>query len=188
MRLTGGRVNMTGTNAVVVLHHIGAKTGQARQTPLLYFTEGENVILVAGNGGLPSHPAWLHNVRANPNVELWVGKRGGPYRARVANAEERATLWPKASGLYSGYERYQELARDREIELVICAAREGPRLVPMRPSGLNTRVKIRRWKCATEVDGGMFSPSMRAGFAVHSAMWNVPPCTTLWSLARVRPG
>jgi len=123
MRLTGGRVNMTGTNAVVVLHHIGAKTGQARQTPLLYFTEGQNVILVAGNGSLPCHPAWLHNVRANPNVELWVGKRGGPYRARVANAEERATLWPKASGLYSGYERYQELAGDREIELVICAPR-----------------------------------------------------------------
>ena len=44
-------------------------------------------------------------------------------RARVANAEERATLWPNASGLYSGYERYQELAGDREIELVICVPR-----------------------------------------------------------------
>jgi deazaflavin-dependent oxidoreductase (nitroreductase family) len=124
MQLSGGRVNMTGTNAVVILHHVGAKTGLARQTPLLYFTEGRNVVLVAGNGGLPRHPAWLHNVRANPDVELWVGKHGGPYRARVASAEQRAVLWPKAIALYSGYDHYQELAGDREIQLVICAPRD----------------------------------------------------------------
>lgn len=123
MRLSGGRVNVIGMDAVVVLHHVGAKTGQARQTPLVYFTEGPDVILTASNGGAARHPAWLHNLRANPAVELWVGKRGGPYRARVANAEERAVLWAKANALFAGYDGYQKLAGDREIPVVICSPR-----------------------------------------------------------------
>ena len=123
MRLSGGRVNVTGTDMVVILHHVGAKTGKARQTPLVYFTEGQDVILIASYGGSPSHPAWLHNIRANPEVELWVGNRGGAYRARIATAEERAVLWPKANALYPGYDGYQELAGDREIPVVICSPR-----------------------------------------------------------------
>jgi deazaflavin-dependent oxidoreductase (nitroreductase family) len=123
MRLSGGRVNTTGTDAVVVLHHTGAKTGKARQTPLLYFTEGRDVILIASNGGAPHHPAWLHNIRANPDVELWVGKQGGPYRARVATSEEKAPLWAKANALYVGYDGYQTLAGSREIPIIICSPR-----------------------------------------------------------------
>ena len=124
MRLSGGRLNMTGMDALVVLHHVGAKTGKARQTPLLYFTDGPNVIVVASAGGAPQHPAWLHNIRANPDVELWVGKQGGPYRARVATSEEKATLWAKANALYAGYDGYQARAGDREIRVVICAPRD----------------------------------------------------------------
>jgi deazaflavin-dependent oxidoreductase (nitroreductase family) len=123
MQLTGGRLNTTGTDVVVILHHTGAKTGKARQTPLLYFTENHDVVLIASSGGSAHHPAWFHNVRANPDVELWVGKRGGPYRARVATPDERAALWPKANALYSGYDRYQELAAKREIPVVICTPR-----------------------------------------------------------------
>ena len=119
MRLSGGRLNLIGTDAVVVLHHVGAKTGKARQTPLLYFTDGPDVILIASAGGAPRHPAWLHNIRANPDVELWVGKQGGPYRARVATSEEKAALWAKANALYAGYDGYQTLAGDREIPVVI---------------------------------------------------------------------
>jgi len=121
MRLSGGRLNLTGTDAVVVLHHVGAKTGKARQTPLLYFTDGPNVILIASAGGAPHHPAWLHNIRANPDVELRVGKQGGPYQARVATSEEKAPLWAKANALYAGYDGYQTLAGDREIPVVICS-------------------------------------------------------------------
>ena len=123
MRLSGGRVNLTGTEAIVVLRHLGAKSGKVRHTPLAYFTAGEDVILVASSGGLPRHPAWLHNIRANPDVELWVGRRGGMYRARVATAQERADLWPKAITFYSGYDGYQHRAGDREIPVVICSPR-----------------------------------------------------------------
>ena len=121
MRWSGGRVNLTNADAIVVLHHRGAKTGKLRQTPLLYFTEGPDVILVASAAGALRHPAWLHNIRANPDVELWVGKRGGRYRARVASPEEKASLWEKANALYAGFDRYQERAGDREIPVVICS-------------------------------------------------------------------
>ena len=120
MRVSGGRMNLTGADAIVVLHHVGAKTGKARQTPLLYFTDGPNVIVVASASGAPHHPAWLHNIRGNPDVELWVGKQGGPYRARVATSEEKAALWTKANAFYAGY---QTLAGDRDIPVVICSPR-----------------------------------------------------------------
>lgn len=123
MRLSDGRVNLTGTRAIVVLHHLGAKSGKGQQTPLVYFTAGEDVILVASSGGQPRHPAWLHNIRANPDVELWVGRRGGKYHARVATPEERAALWPKAKAFYAGYDGYQRRAGDREIPIVICSPR-----------------------------------------------------------------
>ena len=125
MRWSGGRWNTTGTDAVVVLHHRGAKSGKRRETPLAYFSDGDDVVLVASKGGAPKHPAWFHNVRANPDVELWVGKRGGPYRAHVADEEERAELWPKAVAAYSGFAGYQERAADREIPLVVCSPVDG---------------------------------------------------------------
>lgn len=125
MRLTRGRMNLTGTKAVVILHHVGGKTGKARQTPLTYFTQGKDVILVASSGGAPRDPAWLHNIRVRPEVELWVGERGGAYRAHVASAEERAVLWPKAEALYSGYGGYQQLTGGREIPVVVCSPAQG---------------------------------------------------------------
>lgn len=122
MRWSDGRVNLTGTDAVLVLHHRGAKSGKPRQTPLAYFSNGRDVILVASKGGAPRHPAWFHNLRAHPDIELWVGSRGGAYRARVATAEERADLWPKAIAAYSGFEGYQGLTGGREIPIVICSS------------------------------------------------------------------
>ena len=121
MRWSGGRVNLTNADTIVVLHHVGAKTGKARQTPLLYFTEGDDVILVASATGAAKNPAWLHNIVANPDVELWVGQQGGRYRARVATPEEKGALWPKANALYAGFDLYQERAGERDIPVVICS-------------------------------------------------------------------
>lgn len=120
MRLSGGRLNTTGTQHVVVLRHRGKKTGLLRETPLVYFTHGDDVVLIASNGGAPTHPAWFHNVCGHADVELHVGERGGPYRAHVATGEERARLWRLATSLFAGYERYRERAGGREIPLVVC--------------------------------------------------------------------
>jgi deazaflavin-dependent oxidoreductase (nitroreductase family) len=105
----------------VVLHNRGAKTGKLRKTPLAYISDGDDVILTASKGGAAEHPAWLHNVKANPDVELWVGSRGGPYTAQVATAEEKARLWPLITQFYSGYDDYQRRAGKREIQVVICS-------------------------------------------------------------------
>ncbi|MDR7086862.1 deazaflavin-dependent oxidoreductase (nitroreductase family) [Aeromicrobium panaciterrae] len=120
MKMSGGRINTTGTNAVVVLKHVGRKTGEERQTPLVYFTHGDDVILIASKGGAPEHPAWLHNLRANPEIELYVGKAGGKYRAREAEGAERDKLWTLATTLNSGYDGYKERASNRQIPVVVC--------------------------------------------------------------------
>jgi deazaflavin-dependent oxidoreductase (nitroreductase family) len=121
MRLSGGRINTTGTKTVVVLTHVGKKTGVVRQTPLVYFTHGDDVVLIASKGGAPEHPAWLHNLRANPDVELHVGKAGGKYRAREAEGAEREQLWSLATQLNSGYAGYQIRAPERQIPVVVCS-------------------------------------------------------------------
>jgi deazaflavin-dependent oxidoreductase (nitroreductase family) len=120
MRISKGKFNSTGTNQVVVLTHTGRKSGLERATPLVYFTDGEDVILIASKGGSPENPIWFLNLQANPEVALHVGPDGGPYRARVAVGAERERLWDLAVTLYRGYAGYAVRASNREIPVVIC--------------------------------------------------------------------
>ena len=123
-RATGGLVGhrFPGLPPTLLLDHVGAKSGKRRTTPLLYVRDGENLVLVASKGGYPRHPAWFHNLRANPETTVQVGRRRRPVRARVAKPEERARLWPKAVETWAGYTDYQERT-DREIPLVILEPR-----------------------------------------------------------------
>jgi deazaflavin-dependent oxidoreductase (nitroreductase family) len=89
-------------------------------TPLGYFTDGDNVILIASRGGNRNHPAWYHNVIANPEVELWTKGGGGRYRAREAQGELRQRLWDLATEFYPGFAKYQERAGDRRIPVILC--------------------------------------------------------------------
>lgn len=125
MRATGGRVKSTINAPTVLVTHRGARSGKQRTTPLAYFTQGENVVLIASAGGAPKHPAWFHNVMANPEVELWAKGHGGRYRAREADGEERERLWNLAVEYYPGFATYQERAGERRIPVVICSPAEG---------------------------------------------------------------
>lgn len=120
MRISNGRFNSTGTNQVVVLTHTGRKSGLERTTPLVYFTDGDDVILIASKGGAPEHPIWYLNLTANPEVGLHVGSDGGPYRARTATGAERERLWNLAVTLYAGYAGYAARTGGREIPVVVC--------------------------------------------------------------------
>ena len=124
MRASGGRVKSTISAPTVLLTHTGAKSGKQRTTPLAYFTQGDDVVLIASRGGSERHPAWYHNVRANPEVELWTRGGGGRYRAREAEGEERARLWSLATDYYPGFAKYQERAGDRRIPVVVCSPLE----------------------------------------------------------------
>jgi F420H(2)-dependent quinone reductase len=122
-RLSGGRIGGTMAGApVCVLHHRGAKTGAARETPLLYLADGEDIVLVASMGGSPKHPSWFHNLKAHPDVEIEDGKGRRSYTARVASPAERERLWPRLVEMYASYADYQART-DRSIPVVICAPR-----------------------------------------------------------------
>ncbi|MFR9752406.1 nitroreductase/quinone reductase family protein [Nocardia sp. 004] len=99
---------------------IGRKSGRPHSVMLTApIIDGDTYVVVASRGGDHIHPAWFLNVRDNPDVVVSV--RSGPkvpMTARVATAEERATLWPRVTSAYSGYAGYQEKTT-REIPLVL---------------------------------------------------------------------
>ena len=123
-RATGGLIGhrLPGGPSNLLLDHVGAKSGTKRTTPLTYIEDGDDVVIVASKGGYPKHPAWFHNLRANPDTTAQIGREHRAVHARVATPEERARLWPKVVEAYSGYEGYQERT-DREIPLVILEPR-----------------------------------------------------------------
>ena len=123
-RLSRGLVGhrMPGMAAMLLLDHVGAKSGKARTTPLVYIEDGDAFVIVASKGGHPKHPAWFHNLRANPETTIQVGSRRIPVTARVATDAERERLWPEVVRAYSGYEGYQRRT-DRKIPLVILEPR-----------------------------------------------------------------
>jgi deazaflavin-dependent oxidoreductase (nitroreductase family) len=108
---------------MALLDHVGAKSGKARTSPLLYFTDGDDIVLVASKGGYPKHPAWYHNLMANPDTMVQVGGKRSAVHARVATPEERKRLWPRAVKSYHGYADYQARSKGREIPLVVLEPR-----------------------------------------------------------------
>lgn len=125
-RATHGLVGhrFPGAPPMLLLDHVGARSGVERTSPLVYATDGEDLVIVASKGGHPKDPAWLHNLRANPDTMVQVGRVRRAVHARVASAEERPRLWQKAVDTYSGYAGYQERT-DREIPLVLLEPRSG---------------------------------------------------------------
>jgi deazaflavin-dependent oxidoreductase (nitroreductase family) len=121
MKASGGRLKTTVNAPTVLLTHTGGKSGKKRTTPLAYFTDGDDVVLIASRGGHRHHPAWYHNVVANPEVELWSKGGGGRYRAKEATGKQRERLWALATAFYPGFDRYQERAGDRRIPVIVCS-------------------------------------------------------------------
>jgi len=118
-RLTGGAIGGKMMGApILLLTTKGRKTGLERTTPLLYLADGDALVIVASKGGAPEHPAWFHNLKANPRVTIQIGRERTGADAREATPEERARLWPQLTAMYSGYAAYQKKTT-REIPLVI---------------------------------------------------------------------
>jgi deazaflavin-dependent oxidoreductase (nitroreductase family) len=111
-----------GQPPMLLLDHVGAKSGKRRTTPLAYMRDGDDLVVVASKGGYEKHPAWYHNLRAHPDTTVQVGGEKRSVRARVADPEERARLWPKIVSHYEGFAGYQRKT-DREIPLVILSRR-----------------------------------------------------------------
>ena len=125
-RRTGGRIGGTwrigagfrNPVPICLLEHRGRKTGKVRTTPLVYLEDGERVVVVASQAGRPEHPMWYLNLLANPDVTVQIRNRRRAMRARVAEQEERAVLWPRLVDLYADYDSYQSWT-ERVIPVVV---------------------------------------------------------------------
>jgi F420H(2)-dependent quinone reductase len=119
-RATGGRVgeNLPGMPPILLLDYVGRRSGKRRTTPLVYMVDGDDLVVVASKGGYPEHPAWLLNLRANPDAAVQVGSRRLRVHAEEADGDERRRLWPKAIQHNSHWGAYRERTK-REIPIVI---------------------------------------------------------------------
>jgi deazaflavin-dependent oxidoreductase (nitroreductase family) len=94
---------------VIIVTHIGNKTGAIRKTPLMRVRDGNNYILVGSKGGAPTDPVWVYNLRVNPDVEIRDEAEVRSMRVReVEDEAERARLWKLAIAAYPPYAEYQE--------------------------------------------------------------------------------
>jgi deazaflavin-dependent oxidoreductase (nitroreductase family) len=95
-RANGGRVGGPWAGATLILiHHLGAKSGTERVTPVGYFPQGEGrYAIVASNGGSPAHPAWYHNLKAHSKITVEVGTQTFTVVAQELGHAARADLWP----------------------------------------------------------------------------------------------
>jgi deazaflavin-dependent oxidoreductase (nitroreductase family) len=98
---------------VLLVHHVGARSGVERVTPLMYLPrEGGRYLVLATNGGSPKHPDWCHNLRANPAVTVEVGTRVFPALAGELADAARAEAWPDVVAWSPAVDRFQaRLAR-----------------------------------------------------------------------------
>ena len=109
-RTNGGKVGgqFAGAN-LLILRTIGAKSGQVRESPVAYFAEDDGaMVVVASKAGLPTNPAWYHNLKANPEFEVEVGTRTLPVIAEELTGAEREAKWAEIVAKAPGFGEYQE--------------------------------------------------------------------------------
>lgn len=122
LTLARGRIGMGLVLPTALLETRGARSGRRRRNAVIYFHDGADVVIVASKRGLPTHPAWLHNLRADPQVLLG----GQPFIARVVEDEaERRRLWTLADRVFPPFAVYRERAgrAGRSIPIVRLTAR-----------------------------------------------------------------
>ena len=119
-RANGGRVGGNFAGApLLLLHTTGARSGEERVHPMMYQDLGDGRVAVfASKAGADSHPAWYHNVTANPRVTAEIGTETRRYSARTATDEERDPIWTRQKQTYPGFADY-EARTSRQIPVVI---------------------------------------------------------------------
>jgi deazaflavin-dependent oxidoreductase (nitroreductase family) len=156
-RASGGRVGARIWGlSILLLTTRGRKTGRPRTTPLCFLRDGEDLVVVASNGGMDWFPSWWLNLLREPHATIQVGRARRAIRGREATPEERVRLWAQLTSVAPGYLRYQERT-SRTIPLGILqpadnrsAAVEQVALAPRRTPGARP---VRQ----SHVDGGMDS-------------------------------
>ncbi|WP_018217379.1 nitroreductase family deazaflavin-dependent oxidoreductase [Salinispora vitiensis] len=106
---------------LLLLHTVGAKSGQPRLNPMMYQKLDRGYAVFASKAGAPSNPDWYHNLRAHPQVKAEIGTDTFNLVARVAAGDERERIWSAQKEAFPGFAEY-EAKTDREIPVVVLEA------------------------------------------------------------------
>ena len=103
---------------LLLLHHTGARTGRVRVTPLMYKDLDDGFAVFASKGGAPTNPDWLHNIVANPEVEVELGAEAVPAQAEVLEGGDREPIWEDWKDEWPQFAEYEQKT-DREIPVIV---------------------------------------------------------------------
>ena len=119
-RANGGKVGgWFEGQTLLLLHHTGAKSGTERVNPLVYRQVGDSLAIFGSAAGGPRHPDWYYNLVAHPDVTAEVGTDTINVRARVADPDERATIYAGQKEAMSNFADYEKSAAPREIPVLL---------------------------------------------------------------------
>ena len=120
IRRSGGRLGtrFVGGSRLLVLRTVGRRSGQLRESPMVYIEDGDTAVVCASNAASDRPPAWWLNLQANPDAEALIRGEWRRVRARRATTAERERLWPRLQASYEGFDHYLDIAR-RELPVVI---------------------------------------------------------------------
>ena len=122
-RANEGRVGGNFEGApMLLLHTVGARSGQPRVNPMVYRREGDAYVVFASKAGAPTNPDWYHNLIAPPDVEAEIGAETVALTARVATGDERDRLWTAQKQVMPGFADY-ERKTSRQIPVVVLEPR-----------------------------------------------------------------
>lgn len=108
-RRSGGRIGgRMGRAPVLLLHHVGRKSGKERVSPVLFLADDDRLVIVGSTGGAASHPALFINLMASPRTTVEVGSRRFEVQAREASETERVAYWPRLLEIYPSYGTYRD--------------------------------------------------------------------------------
>ena len=123
-RANAGKVGGVFEGAPLILvHHIGARSGTERVSPLVYFPDGDQMLIVASRGGHPKNPDWYHNLKANPRVDVEVGTESFPAVVEELSREERDEKWAYITAVGPQFAEYQ--AKTTRVIPVLAVSRAG---------------------------------------------------------------
>jgi deazaflavin-dependent oxidoreductase (nitroreductase family) len=122
-RESDGKVSgMFEGKALILVHHVGAKSGEARIAPLVYLADADRFVVFASKAGAPENPGWYHNLKANPETEVEVGGRTIPVTAEEVTGDERERLYAAQVAVEPQFGDYQEKT-ERRIPVIVLSPR-----------------------------------------------------------------
>ena len=123
-RAQGGKGVAQFGDALLLLHHTGARTGTVRVNPLAYFDDGDRLVIVASKGGAPQNPDWFFNLRANPDTTIEIGSETVEVRAAEITGDDYEQTWARVIAAMPGFADYQAKTA-RRIPLVALDRKDG---------------------------------------------------------------